>query len=66
MARLQDHPIGEMPDIDEVIKGLECCKSIYGSECKLCPYHYRDGDDCIEALAEDALVLLKEQQRIKE
>ena len=62
MARLQDRPNGEMPDIDEVVKGLECCKKIDGSECKICPYKHRDGDGCGEALAEDALELLKKQK----
>ena len=46
-----------MPDIEKVIKGLECCKV----GCTDCPY--RGISDCVTSLNNDAIELLKEQQK---
>lgn len=51
--------------LEKVIKGLECCtKSGFGClEYKECPYNpMRDRGHCVEALLQDALVLLKAQE----
>lgn len=57
-----------MPDMEKVIKGLECCASMDGNACRECPY----SSECIDYeaiyqtgtahLAADALALLKEQE----
>ena len=54
-----------MPDWEKLIKGLETCSQktvLY--VCGQCPYNNDDSDtyDCTQALSEDALALLKEQQ----
>lgn len=57
-----------MPDREKVIKGLETCSQktvLY--VCGQCPYNNDDDDtyDCTQALAEDALNLLKEQEAVE-
>jgi hypothetical protein len=52
-------------DREKVIKGLETCSQktvLY--VCGQCPYNNDDSDtyDCTQALSEDALALLKEQE----
>lgn len=54
-----------MIDKEKVIKGLETCSQktvLY--VCGSCPYSNDDNDtyDCTQALSEDALTILKEQQ----
>jgi protein-arginine kinase activator protein McsA len=54
-----------MIDKEKVIKGLETCSQktvLY--VCGQCPYNNDDSDtyDCTQALSEDALLLLKEQE----
>ena len=54
-------------DREKVIKGLETCSQktvLY--VCGQCPYNNDDSDtyDCTQALSEDALALLKEQEWI--
>jgi hypothetical protein len=54
-------------DREKVIKGLETCSQktvLY--VCGQCPYNNDDSDtyDCTQALSEDALALLKEQQKL--
>lgn len=54
-----------MPNIEKVLKGLECC-----AECQRCAGNcpYDDDDDncekCTSELAKDALELLKEQDEL--
>lgn len=52
-----------MPDIEKVIKGLECCLKesdhLYSNPCNGCPY---EGQECIDRMKADALNLLKEQK----
>lgn len=54
-----------MPDREKVIKGLECCLKesdhLYSNPCNGCPY---EGQECIDRMKADALVLLKEQEAI--
>ena len=54
-----------MADIEEVIKGLECCYNRY--DCEQCPYatKYDPSLDCIDKTRADAIELLKEQQAKK-
>jgi hypothetical protein len=56
-----------MPDMEKVIKGLECCQYPSKSHCDGCPYVY-DGlcstNDCTADLASDALAMLEEQQKL--
>ena len=57
-----------MVDRKNVIKGLETCSQktvLY--VCGQCPYNNDDIDtyDCTQALTEDALSLLKEQEAVK-
>ena len=47
-------------NIQEVIKGLECCKV----GCKDCPYYGEQ--ECILKVRDDALEVLKEQCRFME
>ena len=48
--------------LDKVIKGLEHCADRTNKRCNpTCPYH--DRDFCNSDLAQDALELLKEQQK---
>lgn len=48
-----------MPDLDKVIKGLECCHSnVLMTFCPKCPY---EGPECFDRLKGDALELLKAQ-----
>lgn len=55
-----------MEDREKVIKGLEQCKmdGLAEEVCADCPYHIEQIGviRCIEALMDDALALLKEQQ----
>jgi hypothetical protein len=60
-----------MPDVEKVIKGLECCTKkvcIYIDTEKECPYcelcgEYEDAfENCTTALAKDAIALLKAQE----
>lgn len=51
-----------MPDIEKVIKGLECCMS--ASRCYKCPYinaYECDGASYYSKAIQDALVLLRAQ-----
>lgn len=54
-----------MPDIDKVLKGLECCKDCTNEEpfakCKECPYNEISVSvqDCRAVLSADALELMK-------
>ena len=55
-----------MPDREKVIKGLETCSQktvLY--VCGQCPYNNDDSDtyDCTQALSEDALAMLEEQNK---
>ena len=57
-----------MPDREKVIEALQECKELYrGETCtrKSCPY-YTVPLYCNRVLLNDALVLLKEQDKIKE
>lgn len=52
-----------MPDIEKVIKGLECCTDIF-TKCDICPYwrHPNIGlPECMK-LRQDALEVIKEQK----
>lgn len=48
-----------MADMEKVIKGLETCKST-DKTCSDCQYN---GEICTTSLCDDALELLKEQQK---
>ena len=50
-------------DREKVIKGLEICKpSKYSRTCGICPY--REEMNCDYEVYNDALALLKEQQKL--
>ena len=53
-----------MADIENVIKGLECC--LNRNDCKNCPYkeEYDPYLDCIDMTRKDAIELLKEQEAV--
>ena len=55
-----------MPELDNVIKGLECHKIDINHRinCADCPYYVDDDNHirCVNDLHEDALALLKEQE----
>lgn len=55
-----------MPDLEKVVKALECCAN--GNQCTgKCPYDEL-GDtwnDCVHLLLRDARALLKEQEPLK-
>lgn len=52
-----------MPDVKNVIKGLECCGyTRFMDKCQECPY---DGKDCFKRLKVDALALLKAQEPVE-
>ena len=53
-----------MPNIDEVITGLECCTKSANPNCFSCPYniHCQEGDTWV--IKSEALELLKERQAI--
>lgn len=52
-----------MPDREKVIRGLECCYSLF--VCPECPY-YGTGEECDrDQLMLDALALLREQEPVK-
>ena len=55
-----------MPDIEKVLKGLECCQS-YDYKCGECPYVDADTDGgCYsEILRRDAWELLKAQEPVE-
>ena len=52
--------------VDEVIKALECCRTIDGNDCKNCAYHgkiYEIGHGgCTNDLVGDALALINRQK----
>ena len=45
-----------MPELEKVMKGLECCKSLRSIKCRQCPYwpDCNKGDK-MDALLSDAL-----------
>lgn len=50
---------------DEIIKALECCKTVDELDCKTCGYKGKIGDDgayigCVNCLIADALTLINE------
>ena len=51
---------------DEIIKALECCRTIDGNDCSTCPYygkHYEIGSGgCSNHLVNDALALINRQK----
>ena len=51
---------------DEIIKALECCRTIDGNDCFTCPYHgkqYEIGSGgCTNDLVSDALALINLQK----
>lgn len=52
-----------MPDREKVIRGLECCYSLF--VCPECPY-YGTGEECDrDQLMLDALALLREQEPVE-
>ena len=51
-----------MPDIENVLKGLEQCKA--GGSCDGCQYDI-NSSKCIFLLHADALALLKEQEAVE-
>lgn len=56
-----------MPDLENAIKGLECCTSPSPSYCRQCPYKGKPDDypHCVhDRLQPDALALLKAQEPI--
>ena len=54
-----------MPDMEKVIKGLECCTFILGKrKCNECPYQKDLPDNGCYQLQDDFHALLKEQDRI--
>lgn len=60
-----------MPNLDKVIKGLDCCAKWMDEDgfdaCNNCPYHsYFSYDDngCHVELNRDAIALLREQQKL--
>lgn len=62
-----------MPDMEKVIKGLECCFNPHSEQsclchCADCPYNPPEDDDwnqqCQIELNRDALALLKEQPQV--
>ena len=58
---------GMMPDLEKVIKGLECCSQMAGEVCRECPYanECEEGEGLLAGsahLAADALSLLKAQE----
>lgn len=56
-----------MPNIEKVMKGLECCSQMAGEACRKCPYT-NECDDGLFAgsahLAADALTLLREYNEV--
>lgn len=58
-----------MPDIEKVIKGIECCicqGETRGPCSPECPYEVIEMDDCWIALNEDVLELLKKHKEHEE
>lgn len=55
-----------MPDMEKVIKGLECCAKDDCSINDVCPYGKKDASDCLERLSADALAMIKEQEDLME
>lgn len=53
-------------NMEKVIKGLECCLKesdhLYSNPCNGCPY---EGQECVDRMKADALVLLKEQEAVE-
>ena len=51
---------------NEIIKALECCRTIDGNDCSACPYHgkrYEIGSGgCSNHLVNDALALINRQK----
>jgi hypothetical protein len=55
-----------MPDIEKVIKGLECC--IIHVSCGAdggCPYKSQTDANCLDTAIKDALALLKAQEPVE-
>lgn len=54
-----------MPDLNKVIKGLECC--LHGPmQCEKCPYMSEVGKtvpNCVKTMRTDAISLLKAQEQ---
>ena len=59
-----------MIDLEKVIKGLSCCAKWTAENdidaCNSCPYHHShfsyDDNNCVSAVNNDAIALLKEQE----
>ena len=53
-----------MPDIENVIKGLECCSAVPEHDCENCPYDQETGDYICGSreMKREAIELLKEQE----
>ena len=55
-----------MPDVKEVIKGLECCSKGDCADCDNCTYHGVQTDvPCESTLMRDAIALLKAQEPVE-
>jgi len=56
-----------MPDIEKVIKGLECCSVENDWNCNDCPYGNPNVpiSECIHPLLTDAVALLKRREPVK-
>ena len=53
-----------MPDREKVIKWLEHCEFHLSKACLDCPYS-KYNSRCLEAIKDDALALLREQEPVK-
>lgn len=53
-----------MPDMEKVIKGLECLIT-NDVDCDGCPYNEGKNFSCLRNIANDALELLKEQEPVE-
>lgn len=52
-----------MPDREKVVRGLEVC-TVNGTSCNGCPYYgLVETIGCVNSIMEDALALLREQER---
>ena len=52
-----------MADMEKVIKGLECLIT-NKVDCDECPYNEGDNSSCLRNIANDALELLKDHEKI--
>ena len=50
-----------MTHVEKIIQGIEVCMD-YISDCNQCPYNETDGMECLEALRDDVIALLKAQE----